>query len=250
MKALRGTVAALVAVLALLAFTACAEREGPETMDIVSDIPWTAPEAYQYVIRQNSEDKGEAVLRIERDGDDRLRLIQEFSDDEGNTDESVAVVDAETLKPVSSTRIITDDQRRAVAEATYESDVVQITENNFAPPDERTPDSTRSNPMRVPEHSYDNHSSLFLWRTIPFEEGWTGSYTTIIPNFRDTQLLTVRVIDQRRVETRAGEFDAWYVEIDAGGRAQRAWFSTEDDHRLLAYINGDILFLYNGEADA
>jgi hypothetical protein len=238
--ALAGCVAALLA--------ACAQDEGPETMDIVSNIPWTAPEEYHYALRQNGEEKGNAVLRIEAEGGDRLRLIQRFSDDEGNSDDSVAVVEAETLKPVSSVRTITDPDRKAVAEATYEPGLVRITENNFAPPDERTPDSTRSNPMRVPEHSYDNHASLFLWRTIPFEEGWTGSYNTIITNRRDKRVLTVRVIDKRRVETRAGEFDSWYVEIDAGGEPQRAWFSTEEDHRLLAYINGDILFLYEGEA--
>jgi len=247
MRLARAAVALLAIVFVAILASACADEEGPETMDIVSEIPWTAPEEHRYVLRQNGEDKGSAVLRIEEDDGGRLRLIQRFSDDEGNTDESVAVVDAGTLKPASSVRTITDDDRRAVAEATYEADLVRITENNYAPPDERTPDSTRSNPMRIPEHSYDNHSSLFLWRTIPFEEGWTGSYTTVITNRRDKQVLTVRVIDQRRVETRAGEFDAWYVEIDAGGEPQRAWFSTEEDHRLLAYINGDILFLYEGK---
>jgi hypothetical protein len=94
----------------------------------------------------------------------------------------------------------------------------------------------------VPDHSYDNNSALFLWRTINFEKGYTVLYRTVLADRRDTQTLTLRVGDQGKLTTSAGEVDAWMVDIEAGTGTQRAWFATSPDHRILRYDNGGLVF--------
>jgi len=142
------------------------------------------------------------------------------------------------------TRTVINEDERAVVEATYEAEIVRIRQTNFDPPDETTPDNTRENPLRLPEHGYDNHSSLFLWRTIAFEEDRTVTYTTIISNRRETQEVTLTVVGRERIETPAGQFEAWHVKIEGEeGGAQDAWYTTSPDHRLLVYDNNDSVFL-------
>src|SRR3989304_3489135 len=43
-------------------------------------------------------------------------------------------------------------------------------------------------PLRLEEHYYENESSLFLWRTIDFEDGYKASYHSVLSNFRQNNL--------------------------------------------------------------
>jgi hypothetical protein len=242
--------ALLIAVSSLLLFaSACETLDDPDTTDIVSAIPWADDEEHAYRLFEDSDLIGETVLTVERDGDTFV-LTQRSSDDKGNVDMSTVVVDADTLKPIRGTRDILDEEHREVAQATYEdvdtSDcdsgrIVRIEEQIFDPPDESTPSVPRRAPLCLPEHSYDNDTSLFIWRTIPFEEGYLANYETILAGTRRTQNVRIEVVD-RVTDTPAGEFDAWLVHIGAEGKTQRAWFSTDPDHRLLAYQNDDFTF--------
>ena len=253
---LRARIGFLLLVVLAMVLAACATDDGGvETQDVVSQIPWTAPEELRYRLTDDDGDRiGNAALSVEREGD-AFALTQLFEDDEGNRDDSTVIADAVALKPRTMRRQIIDEEqdRRVVAEAEYTKDedgrdIVRITARNYSPADDVEPDSERSNPLRVPEHSYDNHSSLFLWRTIPFEDGYTASYTTVYSNSRETGVLTLHVRGQERVRTPAGEFDAWLLEIDDGNETQQAWYATTDDHRLLVYDNkNDQVLLYEGE---
>lgn len=252
----RALIAALIAV-SMAAGVACGTGEsGPRAEDIVSDIPWTAPETYRYVMQNDDQETlGEAVFAIEREGDTFV-MTREFSDNDGNADESSVTVDATTLKPIRGVRSITDDESRRVAEFEYAyqedeggDDLVNITQKTYDPPDSDEPDSTRSNPLRVKDSSYDTHSSLFIWRTIKFEEGYRVTYREVFSNRRAERKITLEVRGQERVETPAGQFDAWLVRISDDNDHQEAWFATTDDHKLLVYDNGSQIFLYNGTGD-
>ena len=255
----RSRIAALLLASALLASAACADNDPPEREPIVEDIPWTAPEAYRYELTTSSggDPRGEGVLSITMDGDSLL-LSQMFSDPEGNADSSVLEVEAETLAPLVGRRVITDadEDRRAIAETEYgpiddgDAMAVRIRELNFDSLEDDEPSSRRCNPMRIEEDVYyDNDSSLFLWRTIKFEEGYEVTYSAVIANRRDKRPVTLRVRRQERIETAAGEFDAWLVGIEAEGQVHNAYFATTDDHKLLWYDNDDLTFSYAGEAE-
>lgn len=240
----------------LFAVTACGEDSLKAGNVIVTDIPWTAPESYEYVlIGDDGEEQGTGTLSIlEENG--QFVIIQDFGDEEGNNDRSVLIVDAETLKPVVSVREIVDadNDRRVLLDTQYGelsdgSYGVRIRERNFDPASDDEPDSERCNPMKLPENAYDNDSSLFLWRTMQFQEDEEVEYTASIPNRRLRRDVTLSVNRQERVETPAGTFDAWGVAILAEGQSHEAWFATTDDHKLLKYDNDNVVFLYRGEAE-
>jgi hypothetical protein len=244
---------------ALAGGAACAQQDRVDTVNVVSAIPWTAPEAYRYVIVNSKEEpQGEGVFSVARDADGNFVMVQEFSDEDGNSDRSTVVADADTLRPLAGERVIIDarEDRRVTAVRVYGVEaggdaVVRIAEQTYDPPDEDDP-SLRCSPLAIDgEHYYDNDISLFLWRTITFEEGWSGTYTNVLANRRAQRALTVRVRRQERITTPAGTFDAWLVGIEGEGKeTQSAWFATTPDHKLLIYNNReDQIFLYTGEAD-
>ena len=248
----RAWIAALLVpacMLLTVAASGCANSTSIKTEDIVSSIPWSAPESHTYELKVNNKVQGQTTLSIANEGD-AVVLTQHAIDDQGNSDDSVVRADATTLKPNSATHTVTDSTVKRIADATYEDTdkdcagkrVVLIKQSTFKPPDAATSDSSRSSPLCVPEHSYDNDSSLFIWRTIKFEKEYTVTYTTVFSNRRDTQKVTLRVAKQEKMQTPAGEFDTWRVELTADQVSQIAWFATTDDHKLIAYQNESFFF--------
>jgi hypothetical protein len=250
---------AALGLMALPAAIACAETDDADTVAVVSRIPWTAPEAYRYVIIDSDEEvQGEGVLAVAPAEDGNVLLIQQFSDEDGNSDTSVLLADGATLRPVAGehTVIDADDDRRSVALSRYETEedgdtILRIAGLTYQPSDEDDP-ALRCSPDQIDsEHFYDNDSSLFLWRTVTFEEGWTALYRNVLANQRDqwTQELTVR--KQETITTPEGEFDTWLLGIAGRGReTQSAWFATTPDRKLLVYNNRqNQIFLYAGEGE-
>jgi hypothetical protein len=141
--------------------------------------------------------------------------------------------------------VLLDTEYGALSDGSYG---VRIRERNFEPASETEPDSERCNPLKLPENAYDNDSSLYLWRTVAFEEDNEVIYAASIPNRRLRRNVTLSIIKQERVETPAGTFDAWLMAITAEGQSHEAWFATTDDHKLLKYDNDNVIFLYTGDA--
>jgi hypothetical protein len=246
---------ALVALGALAAAACYDTVDEPDNPYAISGpLPFAAGEAYAYVlVDDNGKQVGTNVLAVYGDGDS-LTLVQSSSDEDGNADESVLVVDAATLLPRRGHRDIidADDDRRALVESEYavlndKGDYgVRIRQSRFDPIEDDSPD-VRCSPLKAPRSAFDNDSSLFLWRTLPFEEGRIVEYTDVLTNRRDKEILTVRVRRKEEVETRAGTFEAWLVGITGESGTQDACFATSPDHRLLRYDNDSVVFLFNGE---
>lgn len=252
MRLARRAALLLIAVPLLALASGCADSDRcPDCTDIVVGVPFSSGESLNYQLQQNGKDKADFQTTVSRDGD-RLVLQQISKDDQGNSDTTSVMVDAATLKPVSGSRDVIDSEQRTLLESTYASvekdkcdTGIQVTvkKSVFQPPDDATPDSERSVPKCLPEFAYDNDTSLFVWRAITFEEGYTVTYRTWLTNQQEDQLVTLTVKGQQRVTTPAGDFDSWYVEIAADETTQQAWIATTDDHRILRYNNGNVTFL-------
>jgi hypothetical protein len=247
----------LAATLVLIiAAVACGDDTLKAGNQIVVDIPWTAPESYSYVlVDDDGTEQGDGTLSVVEDGG-QLVIIQDFSDEEGNSDRSLLTVDPQTLAPSAGSRAIVDAEadRRVQLDTQYGelsdgSYGVRIRERNYDPASGDEPNSERCNALKLPENAYDNDSSLFLWRTIDFEEDRDVVYAASIANRRLRRNVTLSVIRQERVETPAGTFDAWYTAILAEGQSHEAWFATTDDHKLLKYDNDNVVFLHTGVAE-
>lgn len=222
-------------------FTACAGTQGNSgpTQDIVSSVPFKAGEETHYVLQDtHGNEKGTGVLSVEPGSDGGLALVLRYESGP-NTDEATVTVDAATLKPRTLHREIHSDSSQQVLDGEYRDDVVQITQ--------RTDGNERSNPLRLKANSYDNDSSLFLWRAITFSDGYQARYNTVITNRRQVSAVTLKVTGRESVEVPAGTFDAWRLEISSGGVTQTAWIADRPDRLLVKYDNhaqsGRLVFL-------
>ena len=121
--------------------------------------------------------------------------------------------------------------------------IVRIKQTTYNPPTATDPSSERSNPLCVPEHAYDNDSSLFIWRTIKFEKDYHVRYQTVLTNRRDIQTVELTVADKTEIDVPAGHFEVWLVIVQADQRSQSAWFTTSADHTLVKYDNDTLEFL-------
>jgi hypothetical protein len=207
-----------------LLVAACNSEAALPTSDIVSTIPWPADESLTYVVEDDDgETLGHIVLSVDVGSDD-TELSSRFSGG-GNTDEGVVRVESQTLKPISSHRRIDSGDEEEVVESTYTDEGVLIRHGD------------RQSGLPVPEHAYDNDSSLFLWRTIAFAEGYESSYVTIITNHRTRDTVTLRVTGRESVTVPAGTFNAWRLEIRGRNARQTAWYADIPSRPLLRYDN-------------
>jgi hypothetical protein len=221
LKFLRPTIVTLL--MSLLAI-GCSGDSHPPTSDVFGMAPWTGDETAMYDVKTDrGEMLGREELRIDVDGE-RTTLTQLFVAT-GRRDESKVVVESRTLKPISSIRtIVTSDEDEAI-EVTYTDAGALIKQGD------------KQSGLSVPEHSYDNDSSLFLWRTLPFAEGYEAAYNTIITNFRSRQVVTLKVARRETVRVPAGEFMAWRLEIKTSNANQVAWYADTPAHPLVKYDN-------------
>jgi hypothetical protein len=168
------------------------------------------------------------VLSVDVQGAQAV-LSQDFTGD--TTDKSMVTVDSQTLKPVSATRHIVAKDDDVTIEATYTAEDVSIKQGD------------RQSGLSLPEHAYDNDTSLFLWRTLPFETGWQGSYNTVITNRRSRQKVNLFVLRRETVTIASGEYSAWRLEIKTSNATQTAWFADTTRRELLRYDNDrDVIY--------
>ncbi len=180
------------------------------------------------LVNDDGDELATGVHTIEQQGDTYV-LTTSYESPNGNSDTTTVVVDAETLKPLSSVREIDndnpDDQSRIEVEYTDEGALISIDNGD------------KQSGLTLKEHSYDNDSSLFLWRTIDMTEGYESSYYTVITNQRTDQRVVLRVTGKETVTVPAGEFDAWKVEILTTNARQVAWYADTPERPLVRYDN-------------
>ncbi len=219
-----------LAVAAVFPFVlACGGGSAVKTTDIVSTVPWPQTESLTYVLKDKSSGKvvGNEVLSIAQDGTNTA-LSQRFSG--ATSDETSVIVDPKTLKPISGRRVIVSGSDRQELETTYSNGDVLIKEG------------AKQSGLKVPDNSYDNDTSLFLWRTLDFQNGYSAAYNTIITNQRSRQTVQLSVTSPENVSVQAGQFQAWHVTIKTENAKQSAWYADTPTRPLVKYDNGSLIF--------
>ena len=204
----------------------CSSSEDVPPSDVFSTTPWRGNESLSYVLKNDDgKELGRGTLAVEVSGS-TTKLSQSFTSDSG-TDESSVVVNSSDLKPQSGTRKIDskDDDNDETVEVTYTEAGATIKQGD------------KQSGISVPEHSYDNDTSLFLWRTIAFVEDYKGAYITIITNRRTRQDVTLVMKGKEQVTVPAGTYTAWKLEIQGANAKQHAWFADTPAKTLLKYDN-------------
>jgi hypothetical protein len=229
----------------LLAAVACTNNEDVVTQDIVTNIPWVDGERTEYAVfdDEGEDEVGTGVIAATLQGD-RYLLSLSYQG-ETSTDDSELVVEATTLKPFTLRREVHTDTADQLLEGDYDPDemVVTITKKE----DDKDEETTV---RRLKEHYYDNESSVFLWRTIPFAEGYEASYHAAVLNLGRNATVTLKVVGKEEITVPAGTFNTWVVEIEAGGAKQKAWFADSPAHWLVQYDNTLNVFRLKSTGDA
>jgi hypothetical protein len=203
---------------------ACSSEPDVATQDIVSTVPFAAGERLAYRLVDNGgKELATGTLSVASAGSN-LELESHFESDTNN-DTTKVVVNSQSLKPVSSSReIITEDDEELI-EVTYTDQGAVIKQGD------------KQSGMSVPEHSYDNDSSLWLWRTIDFGDGYESAYITLITNRRSRHTVVLEVTGKESVTVPAGTFNAWRLEIRTQNARQVAWIADTPKRTLVKYDN-------------
>jgi hypothetical protein len=211
-------------VLTSIFLLACSSEPDVDTQDIVSTVPFSAGERLQYrLVDSGGKELANGTLSVASTGSN-LELESHF-ESETNNDTTKVVVNAQTMKPVSSSRDIITENDEELIEVTYTDQGAVIKQGD------------KQTGMSVPEHSYDNDSSLWLWRTIDFAEGNEFAYNTIITNRRSRQVVVLEVTGKESVTVPAGTFSAWRLEIRTQNARQVAWIADTPKRTLVKYDN-------------
>jgi hypothetical protein len=221
------------------ALLACETEPELKSNDIVFAIPWTTPESNLYrVLDDEDEEVGTMELKIEEEPSGGLLFTQYFDfPDRGFVNEALVIADDAELQPMTSAFRIVGPEGNLQCEAEYEGSQVVIHRVGE--------DGERTDELDVPQVAYDSWTDLFLWRTVEFVEGREYEYAdilscTVARSQRLAQKLSVQATEE--IEVPAGTFEVWKMEIEGGERDQQAWFSTDEDHRLVKYDNGEQTF--------
>lgn len=238
-----GVVVFVLAVACLDQREACAQEGG----EIVTGIPWSDGERAEYILldRDTQEECGTGTLTVEHQGDQyqlTLRFEGIADDPSGtsapNSDTSTVQVDDETLEPffVRRERIIGGDLEAVEGEYDREAEVIRVVEFDG--------DDPRAVPRTLDEDVYyDNESSLFVWRTIRFEEGYEAKYITVLVNQGGAaREITIRVVGKEEITVPAGTFSAWRVDITGADLEQVAFFADTPEHQVVFYDNSFQIF--------
>ncbi len=228
----------LPAALLLLVLALAACESGSSVLsgqDVVSNIPWTAPEEARYRILDGDEERGSGVLSIEAE-DGSFSFRQEFENEEFR-DEVVVVADRKTLRPESVERVIDGPEGARRWRVDYEGAAATVVQ--------RSQDEERRDEIAAPTRSYDSWTDVFVWRAIDFREGYEATYADVLSaTLAKPQVIsqTIKVTGKETVEVPAGTFEAWRMEIQSSEGSQTAWYADTETRPLVRYDNGSLVF--------
>jgi hypothetical protein len=238
----------LVAAVAMVLSACSATTQSAQTSAIVSQVPFVDGERYSYVLEDvDGEVIGHGELTTRLEGS-RFVLGQSYVgvEEDGRaapTDVTELAVDAETLAPFGALRSAEredDDGRpeRDQYDWTYtsgdENDVLETTHTSGERQD--------TDDLRLRDHYYDNESSLWLWRTLEFDEELDLNYVSVNPIERTQQTVNIQTPARETIEVPAGTFEAWRVIVRNGRAIRSAWINVEAPYQLVQWDNGDLIF--------
>jgi hypothetical protein len=228
---------ALLLLPALLASVSClSPKPAPPTSDLTITVPWPDREQSRYLLldRKSKEQQGLGTLTVTaQEGQYEMRqdFVGTAEDFRDTRDSSTVDVDSQTLKPISFHRLREEPNQTEEVKGDYDfvkgvANITQVTDGKDRPV-----------PLRLGDNYYDNDTSLFLWRTIPFATGYTIAYRTVLTGSRTQAVVQLEVLDKEEVTVPAGTFQAWKLEIRSAGVKQFAWFADTPQRPLLQYNN-------------
>lgn len=92
--------------------------------------------------------------------------------------------------------------------------------------------------VSVPSDARDARTVAMLVRALPLAQGYAARLNSFTPLIPLLERVTVSVAGQEEVQTPAGTFEAWRVELEAGERDSTLWIAVEPPHALVKMMDG------------
>lgn len=223
-----------LAIAFILCFILIGCAPAPGEAITISTIPWPDVEEASYIIQDQEENTiGSGNLTIAKEGESYI-LGQYW--EAGEVKQTISIkVASDDLKPISGNQTIVSPQGEFKINATYSDSRLKI--------EAETPEGNQTVEIDVPEDAYDNDEVLFLFRAIPFEEGYQVTYTNVVASAAQKPAVTITVIGKEQVEIPAELFDCWKLELSVAGQKIYMWYSIDSPHYLVKYDNGQSIIL-------
>ena len=239
--------AALAALaLAGAALVACGSAPLEAHAPIFEAAPWSGPERLHYNLVQRDNLEGRCVLETVPDvapGVTEMRRLCRDAEEGRYEDNGVVRVDSETLRPISSVRVVRDleegDARRFETSYAPQEGLVRFKSTEYEGGEAasgETVTAERELPLPTEETPapawYDDEALLWLVRGIPLREGFEGSFTNV--NARSSVFSTDVTVEKREdVTVPAGAFATWKVRIETSTVTQLIWIEEAAPHRIV-----------------
>jgi hypothetical protein len=204
---------------------------------VIDHIPWQGPESLRYhIIESRGEVSGKCTLVTRPEFEPGKTQLSQLCDDGAvHRDDRIALVDATTLAPISTSRTIANEEKntRTTFEAAYDG----VTANLKADSDGKKSTTTRTLPrptQKVPNPAwYDDESLFWVIRAIPLRVGHTATYTNLNPGNGRVFDVAIDVEVQEKVKVPAGEFEAWKVKVKTESITQYFWIEAASPNRVI-----------------
>lgn len=231
--------------LGLLAAACAAGGGSGGAGDVVRAVPFRDGERLVYeLVGDGGEVVGTGVFSATaRDG--TWELAQSYREPETPpgarpiTDESLVVVDAATLRPLSAWRTIrrrdpADDESYDAAYAAGAEGGPRLLVT------QRSGGRERVRELELPGHHYDSQSALWVWRAAALGEGFEARYASVNPRDASQVVARLVVVDRRTIDVPAGRFETWRMQVRNGRDTRVAWIRTEPPHEVVQWDNGTL----------
>ena len=239
----------ILALFAVVLVAACsAATPSAETSRIVSQVPLADGERYVYelvTIEGQLLGRGELTTRLEGT---RFVLSQQYEGvpQDGRapaTDVTELAVDASTFAPFGALReAVREEDDGATERERWEWAYTQDAEDGLLSITRTEDGNERNNELKLRSDHYDNESSLWLWRTLDFDEELDLNYVSVNPIERTQQTVNIQTPAIETIEVPAGTFEAWRLIVRNGRAIRSAWVNSLPPHQVVQWDNGDVIF--------
>lgn len=220
--------------LYLLTIFLLASCGGPEMQPLsLNAAPWGAGEISQYKVTDiNGAVAGTARYDItagESKSNPNGWTIRREIAAQGDNEIAAVEINAD-LSPKTSVLIRTGTQGQQIVKATYQGSEVamELTSQTV----------TTVQNTNVPSDVYDEYMLWQLGRALPLAAGYATQLNTFHTITGQQNRVTVQVLKQEEVTVPARSYATWQVEFNLGASKTVAWFTQDERHTLVKYIDG------------
>jgi hypothetical protein len=221
--------AASFALLVILLLAGCNSQPDIQPLAF-NDAPWQANEISIYQLTDiNGNYAGTARYDLTRLQEGQWNLRREIN---AQGTQEIIVVDMSDagFRPTQSTMIRIASDGTEVVNAKYsgsQADLELTTKQNVMTVQR----------VSIPSDAREQATLVMLLRALPLAEGYATRLNVFLPVVGILDRVTVQVVEREQIETVAGTFDTWYVQMTTPDSQIEAWVSVEAPYPVVKFID-------------